>query len=310
MVVALTQMSLRTRIYIDGYNLYYGCLKGTPYKWLDLMVLFDKHVLPSSGTPGTRSELLPLGIKLFTAPIMESAARALDSVASQASYHTALRKLYGERIQLVVGYYSQTQIKAKLVNVERPATWPRDCEEVLVWKLEEKQSDVNLALQAYHDAANGQIDQAVFVTNDTDIAPALRMIREHTKVRIGVVVPARQRLRQPNTELSDLAHWVRSHIRAEELAASQLPRVIPGRRPTIKPDSWYARPDLLKKVLDLAIPLVGRSQTFKWMSAPNSYLNNQVPIELLDTDDGARQVVEYIERYTASLAEKYPAPED
>ena len=26
----------RTAVYIDGFNLYYGALKGTPYKWLDL----------------------------------------------------------------------------------------------------------------------------------------------------------------------------------------------------------------------------------------------------------------------------------
>lgn len=32
---------LRTRIYIDGYNFYYGCLRGTPYKWLDLLPLFE-----------------------------------------------------------------------------------------------------------------------------------------------------------------------------------------------------------------------------------------------------------------------------
>jgi len=25
-----------TNVYIDGFNLYYGCLKGTPYRWLDL----------------------------------------------------------------------------------------------------------------------------------------------------------------------------------------------------------------------------------------------------------------------------------
>lgn len=23
-------------MYIDGFNLYYGCLKGQPYKWLNL----------------------------------------------------------------------------------------------------------------------------------------------------------------------------------------------------------------------------------------------------------------------------------
>ena len=30
---------MRTRVYIDGFNLYYGCLKGTPYRWLDLTAL-------------------------------------------------------------------------------------------------------------------------------------------------------------------------------------------------------------------------------------------------------------------------------
>lgn len=38
MSTAPTVLPLRTRVYIDGYNLYYGCLKGTPYKWLDLLV--------------------------------------------------------------------------------------------------------------------------------------------------------------------------------------------------------------------------------------------------------------------------------
>jgi len=30
------QSKLRTVVYIDGFNLFYGALKGTPYKWLDL----------------------------------------------------------------------------------------------------------------------------------------------------------------------------------------------------------------------------------------------------------------------------------
>ena len=34
----------KTRVYIDGYNLYYGLLKGTPWKWLDLE-LFSKGLL-------------------------------------------------------------------------------------------------------------------------------------------------------------------------------------------------------------------------------------------------------------------------
>ena len=32
-------MALQTNVYIDGFNLYYGCAKGTPHRWLDLGAL-------------------------------------------------------------------------------------------------------------------------------------------------------------------------------------------------------------------------------------------------------------------------------
>jgi hypothetical protein len=30
---------MRTNVYVGGFNLYYGCLKGTPYQWLDVAAL-------------------------------------------------------------------------------------------------------------------------------------------------------------------------------------------------------------------------------------------------------------------------------
>ncbi len=32
-------MGLRTNVYVDGFNLYYGALRKTPYRWLDLREL-------------------------------------------------------------------------------------------------------------------------------------------------------------------------------------------------------------------------------------------------------------------------------
>ena len=32
-----------TNFYIDAFNLYYGCLKGTPYKWLNLERFCQLH---------------------------------------------------------------------------------------------------------------------------------------------------------------------------------------------------------------------------------------------------------------------------
>ena len=37
----------RVRVYIDGFNLYYGALKGTPFKWLD-PVRLSARLLPDT----------------------------------------------------------------------------------------------------------------------------------------------------------------------------------------------------------------------------------------------------------------------
>jgi hypothetical protein len=41
--------SLKTNVYIDGFNLYYGCLKNTTHKWLDIsklcMLLLPGHTV-------------------------------------------------------------------------------------------------------------------------------------------------------------------------------------------------------------------------------------------------------------------------
>ena len=298
--------ALRTRVYIDGYNFYYGCLRRTPYKWLDLLSLFERHILTSAlvkdaaGHNRKSALLTSPSIKFFTAKIIESVARSVDSVSSQARYHTALSKLHDGRIELIEGYYAVNKMTVKIVDAENPNRPHRECQEILAWKVEEKQSDVSLALQAYHDAITGKIDHAVIVTNDTDIAPALEMIKAHTGVIIGLVIPTRDHTRQPNTDLVKHAHWCRTHITDEELAASQLPRVLPGRKPTVKPESWYAFPELLQQILDLAIPVRGsKAKVFQWMNKQSPFLDDAAPIDLIETEEGAHKVLTYIRSWIA-----------
>ena len=297
---------LRTRVYIDGYNFYYGCLKGTRFKWLDVLGLFEQRVLPSvqahRGGRGIESQLLPLAIKYFTASILEQAAKASDSVSSQSRYHSALLKHHRGRVEIIPGYYSITQAKARIVDAASPKRWPRECQEVLVWKLEEKQTDVNLALQLYHDVLTRQVDHVVVVTNDTDIAPALRMVRQHCDAIVGLVVPTRDRVRVPNTELADQADWVRRHVTDDELANSQLPRVIGGRKPTVKPISWYANHDQLERIISLASPLLGGiGDVFRWLERKNPHLNALSPLELIESGDSAA-LVGHIQKYLAHAA--------
>ena len=53
-------MKKRTRVYIDGNNLYYGLLEDTPWKWLDLPAFV-------AGLVGPDHEIV--AVNYFTAPI-------------------------------------------------------------------------------------------------------------------------------------------------------------------------------------------------------------------------------------------------
>jgi 6-hydroxy-3-succinoylpyridine 3-monooxygenase len=130
----------------------------------------------------------------FTAKIIESAAKGEDSVSSQAQYHNALTTHCGGRLSFVMRNYSLYKANQHIVPADDPKRWPRDCDKVQVWKLEEKQSDVNLALHLYDDALSGDVDQVVLVTNDTDHTPALEMLQARCPhiVRFGIdIVSAR-----------------------------------------------------------------------------------------------------------------------
>ena len=39
---------MRTRIYVDAFNLYYGALRGTDFKWLDLDALCRNLLKPTN----------------------------------------------------------------------------------------------------------------------------------------------------------------------------------------------------------------------------------------------------------------------
>jgi len=208
---------LKTICYVDGYNLYYGCLKNTPHKWLDLERLLIRLLKEQN----PKSELVM--VKYFTADIKAKFSRhgqlAHDS---QQRYLRVLKERMGSRIEIVKGFYSETQ-----ANMLRYVEPPNKLDTVKVWRLEEKETDVNLALHAYRDAIRLRAEQLVVVSNDTDVAPTLQAIKdEHLNLVLGVVFPllkaAGAKTRPGNEKLSGLADWSRRHIRAEELKDCQL----------------------------------------------------------------------------------------
>lgn len=232
-LILLGKCGMETIVYIDGYNLFYGCLKHTNYKWLDLIKLFSEHILKMQNP-----HFNVIKIKFFTADIKAKiATHGRIAQKSQQDYHHALLRLYLTQIEIIKGYYSLE--KANFLVHQSPPDKSKRCE---VWKLEEKQTDVNIALTAYRDACKNQAKHLVFVSNDTDLAPALKALREDFKdtIQIGVIIPIlKDSVRPNNKQLSEFADWTRQYILNSELENSQLPdKIATNKKPILKPSYW------------------------------------------------------------------------
>jgi uncharacterized LabA/DUF88 family protein len=228
---------VKTIIYIDGYNLYYSRLKGTAFKWLDLAALFRDQIVMQQDP-----DAHVVSIKFFTSPVKASYARhGQASEHAQTQYHRALLATYPDLIEIIKGFHI-FQPTALPVYAESEA--PNKSKVAKVWMIEEKQTDVNIALQAYRDAAQGVCDQVVICSNDSDLEPALRLIRKDAPaVTIGLIMPLRAQAqgdgKVTNKRLTPLAHWVRHHILDSELLHAQLPQnVHTKKKPAIKPPHW------------------------------------------------------------------------
>jgi hypothetical protein len=135
---------MRTIVYVDAFNLYYGCLRKSPYKWLDLAQL-SRILLPHNHIEC---------IKYFTARVGARPADP-DQPTRQQLYLRALATL-GPRIEIYYGHYLSHVVKMPLAFP--PSHGPRFAE---VIKTEEKGSDVNLATQLISDAYEDRFPSAV-----------------------------------------------------------------------------------------------------------------------------------------------------
>ncbi|MBK8283921.1 MAG: NYN domain-containing protein [Ahniella sp.] len=292
------QITLKTRVYIDGYNLFYGLLKGTPYRWINPLFLVEQ-VLRGILIPGQyKPELTPVAVKYFTAAILERFARSSDSVTTQSDYWRALSAHLGTRLQIIRGRYEARPARAHLCVPGRPA---RLTDLVDIWKLEEKQTDVQLAAHALSDVLVDGVEHAVFVTNDTDFAPLFEMIKSTSSARIGLIVPSSgSERRAVNQELAVRADWVRSSISEQDLLAAQLPWSVrlPAGDYAIKPLSWYPRPDLLSPILAEAKRVKRNlSSAWRWLHEPSPYFDQQAPIALCNSETDVQKLHEYMSKY-------------
>ncbi|MFC4208225.1 NYN domain-containing protein [Vreelandella malpeensis] len=230
---------VRTAFFIDGYNLFYGLLAGTPYKWLDLPGLLE--AITHENDPASHL----VEVHYFTSPVQPTlATRGLLSKQAQDVY---IRALKARDVIVHWGRHRLDHRKApRFVSRGTPASRQ---DQVDIWHLEEKETDVRIGIAMYRLAAKQYwrttseppIEQLVLVSGDTDMAPALEAIRDDfPQLRIGIILPHRQGIeRTPPGSLRNNADWVRRYISNNELMSNQFPnRVHTRKKPADKPDYW------------------------------------------------------------------------
>lgn len=206
----------RTNVYIDSWNLYFGCLKGTPYRWLNVaeMVRLSMPVHYQINR-----------IRFFTARV---SARPHNPQAPvrQDTLFRALRTL--PSLTMHFGQFLVSQTRMPLVS---PAPGgPRFAD---VIKTEEKGSDVNIATYLLVDAFDDDFEAAVVVSDDSDLVEPIAIVRRKFHKHVTVLSPRGQ-----SRELSRIATRFR-RIDPAVLAASQFPPTLSDARGTFtKPPGW------------------------------------------------------------------------
>jgi uncharacterized LabA/DUF88 family protein len=208
---------MKSVVYVDGFNLYYGAVKGTPYKWLDIASLCQA-LLPKSQI---------VQIKYFTA-LVKSRLHDPNQPKRQQIYLRALRTI--PNFEIILGRFLSHERDMPLAGCS-----PGQQHYARVIKTEEKGSDVNLAVHLLNDGYQGRYETAVVVSNDSDLAEAIRIVRYVLNKPVIVLNPFPK---SASFELRKTATFVKP-IRKGVLGASQFPHTIKDSKGTFfKPKEW------------------------------------------------------------------------
>ncbi len=191
---------MATNFYIDGLNFYYGAVKDTEFKWVDLEAM--ARLLVPNDDIGR--------IKYFTAQIKPQ----FPGDRSQERQHAYLRALKTySHVDVQLGHFRRDVKWKPLADTDHhhsklfaPAFLPEADFEVLwndnvsrrteyatssrIVQREEKGSDVNLGVNLVFDCLQGACDKAIVISNDTDLEQAIVLARQ-SGASVGVINPHR-----------------------------------------------------------------------------------------------------------------------
>lgn len=224
-------------VYVDGFNLFYACLKKSNYKWLDLNKLllfyFPKYKIEK--------------IKYFTA-IVNARKNDLNKPAKQTTYLRALKTL--KNLDIILGTFLENEIKVFVPDrnknkVRQNASVELDKNKTIlpllgnnyffIKKTEEKGSDVNIASHLTMDFYENKFDVAIVVSNDSDLAETIKILNKKNNKSIRLLNP----YQKTNLKLLDSVSGDVKKIRKSVLKISQFPCSLDDNRGSFyKPKDW------------------------------------------------------------------------
>jgi uncharacterized LabA/DUF88 family protein len=152
-------------VYIDGFNLYHALLKlgDSRVKWLDLNALSRRLISPKSE-------------KIQSIFYFSAFAHWLP--AKMPRHELYVKALEARGVTCILGHFKDKDRRCNSCG----ATWIAH---------EEKETDVSIGISLLNDAYKQRYEKAYLVTRDSDLMPAVRMIRTEfpTKQIVAVAPP-------------------------------------------------------------------------------------------------------------------------
>jgi uncharacterized LabA/DUF88 family protein len=227
----------RTIVYVDGFNMYYGVVSKTAYKWLNLKAIFRSILKPDNQI---------VAIKYYTANVTGTPDE--DAPRRQQLYFDALSTV--PEISICKGSFMTNARWLPIVNPPVGVFTPiKDVIRIKgstvlvnVHKTEEKGSDVNLGVDLVNDGWRGLYDVAVVASNDTDLESPIRIVKEQLKKPVVLVCPSGPASpRFAHKTLMDVSSFTwHNAFTPERLLSAQFPNpvVALSGRQIYKPESW------------------------------------------------------------------------
>jgi hypothetical protein len=204
---------MKANVYVDGFNLYYGAIRNTPYRWLNIAAMC-RLLLPHDQINR---------VKYFTA-LVDPRPNDPDQPTRQQTFLRALRTI--PNLSITLGTFLTHEVMMPLA--------PPQTGYIRVIKTEEKGSDVNLATELLVDGFNNDYEIAIIVSNDSDLLMPIQVVTRNLGKPVGLLNPHKN----PSVALLPHVLFVKQ-IRKGVLAKSQFPTILSDSQGSFsKPIGW------------------------------------------------------------------------